>query len=470
MQGNDEAAAPAAGIPGPVPGTRLTEGYARAVARDVYFWAWPLVNIYNRRVNFQALPGPGRLGGVLPAAPPNQLSMLTDYVSPSEREVACPNQDVVYGGCPLALDVEPVVVQVPDFGSRFWVYQVVDTRTDSFVELGAMYGTEPGFYLLVGPHWQGESPPGIRQVFRSTTNSGYAIPRVFLDDTSEDREQVQALLSQMGIYPLSQFDGTVKTRDWHATPDFPAPPPQPDGSEAPKVDPTTFWDELPTVLADTTPLPGEEAQYAKALALIEAAARDPALKAAITDEAVHTERALIAPLLEFRNFGIPLAAHWSTVRNGAQFGTDYFTRTAVAKSNIYVNKPNEATYFYQDLDANGGRLNGSRRYTVTFPSGEPPVRGFWSLTLYDAQHFFVPNAANRFSLGTKNKDLVHNADGGITLYVQSEPPADPALRPNWLPSPADAAFSLYVRTYWPDAAILDGDWSPPAVQPEGAAP
>lgn len=452
---------------GPMPGTRLTEAYARSAARDVYFWAWPMVNIYNRRVNFQSLPGPGRLGGVLPAAPPNQLSMLTDYVAPSEREVACPNQDVVYGGGPLALDIEPVVLQVPDFGTRFWVYQVVDTRTDSFAELGSMYATPPGFYLLVGPDWKGEPPEKINRVFRSTTFSGYAIPRVFLDDTEEDRQAVQALLSQIDMYPLSQFDGRMKTRDWSSTPDFPAPPPQPDGSEAPKVDPATFWDELATVLADTTPLPGEQAQYAKALALVDAAARDPALKATITDEAVRTERELIAPLLEFRNFGIPLPGNWTTIRNGARFGTDYFSRTAVAKSNIYVNKPNEATYFYQDLDANGSRLDGSQRYTVTFAKGEPPVKGFWSLTLYDAQHFFFPNPVDRFSLGTKNQDLVRGADGSLTLYVQPDPPSDPALQGNWLPSPRGAPFSLYVRTYWPDAAILGGAWSPPAVVPAG---
>ena len=78
------------------------------------------------------------------------MAMLTDYIDPAERAVACPNQDVVYGGGPLTLDVSPVV-QVPDFGSRFWVYQVVDLRTDSFAELGAMYGTKPGFYLLSGP-------------------------------------------------------------------------------------------------------------------------------------------------------------------------------------------------------------------------------------------------------------------------------------------------------------------------------
>ena len=219
------------------------------------------------------------------------------------------------------------------------------------------------------------------------------------------------------------------------------------------------------VLADTTPLPGEEAQYAKALSLVASAKRDPAIKAAITDEAVRTEQELIAPLLEFRNFGIPLDANWSTVRNGAKFGTDYFTRAAVAKSNIFVNKPNEATYFYQDLDANGARLDGGKRYKVTFAKGGPPVKGFWSLTLYDAQHFFVPNAINRYSLGTKNKDLVANADGTTTLYVQADAPADPSQRANWLPSPKGKPFSLYLRTYWPEARILDGTWMPPKVEP-----
>jgi hypothetical protein len=36
--------------PGPVAGTRITEAYGRSVARDAYFWAWPMVNVYNRRL------------------------------------------------------------------------------------------------------------------------------------------------------------------------------------------------------------------------------------------------------------------------------------------------------------------------------------------------------------------------------------------------------------------------------------
>jgi hypothetical protein len=369
-------------VPGPIEGTRVTEAYARTMARAIYFWAWPMVNVYNRRLGFTGLKEPGRLGGALPTAPPNRVSMLTDYIEPSERDVACPNQDVVYGAGPLALDLEPVVVQVPDFGDRFWVYQIVDLRTDSFAGMGTMYGTKSGFYLLVGPDWEGEAPTGINQVFQSKTHTGFIIPRVYMDDTAEDRRTIQTLINQIDVYPLSMFDGKAKQRDWSKSPSFPAPPSQPGGGEAPKVVPDKFWDELPAVLLDAPPLPGEQARYAEALSLVAAARKDPKLKAALIDEATTCEKDVIGPLLEFRNFGIPLPHNWTVAKNGARFGTDYFTRTAVAKSNIFVNKSNEATYFYQDLDASGARLNGNMRYALTFGNGEPPVRGFWSLTLY----------------------------------------------------------------------------------------
>ena len=125
--------------------------YARQVARDAYFWAWPMENIYNRRLAFKQAPKVGLMNRSLPFAPLNSLAMLHDYIKPEQRWVACPNQDVVYGAAIAALDETPVIVQVPDFGDRFWVYQVVDLRTDSFAQLGKMYETKPGFYLLVGP-------------------------------------------------------------------------------------------------------------------------------------------------------------------------------------------------------------------------------------------------------------------------------------------------------------------------------
>ena len=69
------------------------------------------------------------------------------------------------------------------------------------------------------------------------------------------------------------------------------------------------------------------------------------------------------------------------------------------------------------------RLNSANRYTVTFPKdGTPPVYGFWSLSIYNEHHFFVANVINRFSVGTKNKDLKYNTDGSLTIYVQAEDP------------------------------------------------
>jgi hypothetical protein len=449
--------------PGPDARVKISEGYARMMARDAYFWAWPLVNIYNRRLAFAQCPKPMLMNGVLPFAPLNALAMLSDYISPQQRWVACPNQDVVYGAAIAALDLSPVVVQVPDFGERFWVYQVVDIRTDAFARIGKMHGTTPGFYLLVGPDWQGEIPPGISQVFRASTSTAFVVPRVFQDDTAEDRQAIQSVIAGIDVYPLAAFDGKPKRQDWSKLPKSAPAEAGSDAGETHWVFPDKFFQQLPQVMKDAPPLPGEEARYAQIRAVIEAAGQDPALLAAMVDEATKCEEELIAPLLQFRNWGLQLGNHWSSVDNTAAFGTDYFARTAVAKSNILVNAPRETKYLYQDLDGQGQRLNGARRYTVTFPKGQtPPAHGFWSLTLYDAAHFFVPNELDRYSLGTKNKDLQTGSDGSLTIYVQADPPP-PAQRANWLPSPK-GDFSLYLRAYWPQDSVIDGSWVPPPVE------
>ncbi|WP_422421430.1 DUF1254 domain-containing protein [Pseudomonas sp. GZD-222] len=448
-------------VAGPIAGTKVTEPYVRMMAREAYFWGWPMANIFNRRQAFRDLPEPGLMGGIVPVAPINQLSMLSDYIDPGERLVACPNQDVVYGAGSIALDIEPVVLQVPDFGNRFWVYQVVDLRSDSFAELGKMYATKPGFYLLVGPDWNGKVPAGITKVFRARTNTGFVIPRVFQDDTAADREAVQPALAGIDMYPLSKYDGKVKKRDWSKQPKFPA---QEQGTAETKwVTPDKFFDELPTLLEDAKPLPGEEARYAQMAALSAIAKSDPQLRTAMIDEAKKADSEVIDPLLQFRNYGLKLPDHWSTISNGAAFGTDYFSRTAVARSNIFVNQQKETKYFYQDLDQAGARLNGQNGYSVTFAKGKlPPVKGFWSLTLYNEHHFFSPNDLARYSIGTKNKSLQANTDGSLTIYVQSESPGK-EKESNWLPAPKDADFSLYIRAYWPEAAALNGQWTPPAV-------
>ena len=441
-------------------GAVMHEEYVRTIGRVAYVWGWPMVNSFNRRAGITQAPEPGRLGGVVPVAPRGRLSMLNDYVQPNQSFVAAPNQDVVYGTTFCSLDEEPVVIQVPDFGDRFWIYALYDARTDQFGEFGQPYGTQPGFYLLVGPDWDGSVPPGITAVVRSSTEFAFIGPRIFLNDTDEDRAAVQPLVNQINAYPLTEFDGEVKLKDWSDVPSFPAPEVE---GENKWVVPELFFDQLPAVMTAVSPLPGEESLYASIKQVLDAADQDPAVKKALIDIAVETEEEVIGPLFFWKYNGVPAGNGWNRSVNNANWGFDYLMRTATARSNMFENRPTETQYYYTDDDSEGMQLDGKNTYAVTFLEGQlPPVNGFWSLTIYNEHHLFEPNDLNRYSLGTKNKSLEFNADGSLTLYAGTDSPGRDK-ESNWIPAP-EGSFSLYIRAYWAKEAILDGSWTPPTIE------
>lgn len=446
----------------PAEGIVMFPAYAKAMGKTAYIWGWPMVNMLNRYTGITQAPKPGLMNGILPVAPRGHIAMLSNYIDPAETFVTCPNQDVVYGLGFFSLDEEPVVVQVPDFGERFWVYAMYDARTDQFGELGKPYGTEPGHYLVVGPGWEGETPEGIKGVVHSPTALANVIPRVFMNDTPEDREAIQPVIDQIVVYPLEEFDGKMRTVDWSELPDIPGPASD-GGGETKWVVPEKFFDQFGEVLDTVPPLPGEEALYAQFSLLLHAAANDPAIKEALVETAVETEGEVIKPFFEWKHNGVPAGNGWNRSKNNAEFGLDYFNRTGTAKSNMFDNRPSETQYFYTDYDSSGADLEGSGNYEITFaPGQDPPVNGFWSLTLYNDKHLFHPNDLNRYSLGTKNQNLKRNEDGSLTLYAGAKSPgAD--KESNWLPAP-EGHFSLYIRAYWGKEGIIDGSWQPPAIK------
>ena len=430
-------------VPGVPPGTAMTKAYVQTVGRAAYLWGWALVNFANRYAGASKLPEPTVVGG-MPAGY-GRLAMLTVYMSPEERIIECPNQDVVYGVGFFALDKEPIVFQIPDFGDRFWVYALYDARTDEFSEIGKAYATKPGFYLMVGPDWKGEKPDGITAVVRSSTTLAFGVPRIFMENTPEDKAAVQPLINQVNFYPLSEFDGKMKIKDWSKLPHLPATWPANQRTELQVVNPATFFDELPAVMKSVPPLPGEEALYNWIGSVLEAADKDPEIKQTLKEAAIAAESEMITPvLLQWRLNGRPAGNGWNSPVNNANWGTDYLNRTATDRSNMFDNRLEETKYTYTDFDDQGKQLDGGDLYAITFAKGQvPPVHGFWSLTLYDPFHFFHPNALKRYSLGTKNKDLKYNADGSLTLYAGAKSPGTDK-ESNWLPAP-DGAFSLLLR-------------------------
>jgi hypothetical protein len=454
----------AAEVPGPAAGP-MTKAYVQTVGRMAYVWGWPLVYVYNQRTELTKAPEPILLNGVLPLAPMNSVVMLTDYIAPAERYIGDPNQDVVYGLGYLSLEQEPVVIQVPDFGDRFWTLPVYDARTDQISELGRQYGTTPGFYMVVGPDWRGATPAGIAGVVRSTTDYAVTMPRIFMNDTAEDRAAIQPALTQIQFYPLSQFDGTLKTKDWHQIPIIKreGKPAKYSTTQPPWVDPAVFFEQLPIVMKQVPPMPGEEALYQWIGSVLDAAAKDPEVMKTLRETAFAADQELVAPMMKWRVNGQPAGNGWTSPANNGAFGTDYIHRMGAVKADPYDNKRNETMYFYTDIDTQLQQLVGTSSYAVTFPKGQlPPVKGFWSLTMYDPEHYFAANALKRYALGTKNKSLQYNPDGSLTLYLGHKSPGQ-EKESNWLPAPA-GDFSIWLRAYWPDQAILDGTWQPPTIE------
>jgi hypothetical protein len=454
----------AAQVPAPAPGP-WTKAHVQLVGRMAYVWGWPLAVNINQRVLHADVTGPMMVNDVA-VAPLNQLAMFHDYVDPGERSLGDPNQDVLYGVSYMDLGKEPVVVQVPEFGDRYWVFEVLDARADEFSELGQQYGTKPGFYLIAGPNWKGATPPGIAGVLRSSTDGATSFARVFMADTPEDHMAVQPLINQILLYPLSQFDGKMKTKDWSKIPVVTkeVKPAKYSNTQPPWVDPATFFDQLPQIMKEVPPLPGEEKIYELINSVLIFAAKDPEVMKTLRETAFAADEELIQPMMRWRYDGQPAGNGWTSPNNLGAFGIDYIHRAGMMRAGPYDNRRTETKYYWTDNDTELNQLNGDSLYAVIFPKGQlPPVKGFWSLTMYDPQHFFYANDLNRYSLGTKNsKTLKYDPDGGLTLYLGNKSPGKDK-EANWIPAPADE-FSLWLRAYWPEQAMLDGSWNPPAIR------
>jgi hypothetical protein len=120
-------------------------------------------------------------------------------------------------------------------------------------------------------------------------------------------------------------------------------------------------------------------------------------------------------------------------------------------------------YPYTRTDANGELLDGSKhKYTITFAPGQlPPVKAFWSVTMYDGKsQLLIKNPINRYLINSPMlSSMQKNPDASLTLYIQNDSPGK-ALEANWLPAPKDTIY-LVMRLYWPKD-------TPPSILPAGA--
>lgn len=436
----------------------ITPDEAKSIAEEVYIYGYSLVTMeYTKRVMTNVEEAGAKF------APVGQFGRMRSYPTPEDKEVTAPNADTYYTLAWLDLSKEPMVLTKPDFGDRYYLLPMLSGWTDVFSVPGAR--TEGGAaknFLITGPGWSGQVPEGMQEI-KSPTSITWILGRIYCTGTPEDADKVHALQDQMTLTPLSAFGKPYTAPKGTVDPSVDMKTPVREQVHALAV--VDYFKLLAQLLKTNPPAASDTAMVAKMAKLgivpgedFDASKLDTAVVSAINSVAKPTQEKIMSSLPEFGK----MVNGWSFIPQTGNYGDRYLFRALVTAIGLGANLPEDAIYPVAQKDINGEVFSGANKYVIHFEKGQtPPVKGFWSLTMYDDAYFFVPNALNRYTLSSRY-DFKYNKDGSLDFYIQKNNPGKDK-EANWLPCP-DAGFILMFRFYWPDQAILDGSWKLPEVK------
>jgi hypothetical protein len=444
--------------------TRPGIAETKAIAEEGFIYGLPIVMNYAVMYDYAVDKNSSQF-----KAPFNQIRNEPRVFTDKDTAIVTPNSDTPYSFLWMDLRAEPIVLSVPAVEkSRYYAVQFEDGNTFNFGYIGSRStGNEGGDYMVAGPDWKGDTPAGVKKVFRSTTQFALAGYRTQLFNPG-DMPNVIKVQDGYKAQPLSAY---LKQ---------PAPP-APPAVNFPKIDKemvkTGFFDYLDFALQFAPPGPEEKDIRAKLARIGIGPGKTFNFKDLSLEHKLEVGLGMKdgeAKIDQYLLTGEKIINGWKI---GAYFGDrDFFRgnwllRAAGAKAGIYGNDAIEATYPITKTLANGEALDGGKHnYTLTFAKDQfPPVNAFWSVTMYDGKtQFLIANPINRFLINSPMlPDLKKNADGSLTLYIQKDSPGTDK-ESNWLPAPNGPVY-LAMRLYWPKTqppSILplgSGTWQPPAI-------
>lgn len=494
----------------------------QALGYTAFTWGYPLVETQRTcrlqvqvPEHLQLQPGAGNSAASTPPpsaawhAPIDRLRHRLEVATEADRDVVTPANDLLYTNGWIHLADGPRLLRVPASArhpGRYFVLALYDAWTNNFANPGLRESPPQGETLvLVGPGTSDEAvaravvaagmdgdnsanalaarTASVR-VVHSPTPLVWLIARVLAGE-GDDVHAARALQAEI---TLDALPGSDHGRLPHAVQHGCGPPQetlaalQERPAQADQIA-AAFFNNLCHALVDQ-PVPPADAGLAHWLARgglapspnFEFMQLDAPLRAGL-QRGLQDAAAAIEHASRSRR-----ARPWAMNMQIGRYGTDYLLRALTAYKGLAALAAEEALYAMCDFDAERAPLHGRHAYVQRFEPGElPPVDGFWSVTLYDADRFLYRNSACRYALGDRTRGLTFDADGGLTLHIAHLPPTDSAAKANWLPAPA-GSFYLVLRLYVPRAdvrswripplhkAALTQSSSPPAGSPAATAP
>ncbi len=435
---------------------------ASRVAEEAFIFGLPLVYIavqIDTNTNVANPTGP--------RAPLNQFAHFRELPDAADQVVVGLNVDTLYSLASFDLSEGPLVLSVPVMGERYWVMQLIDAWNNVPHAPGSRtHGGEGGDFAITGPTWNGELPEGVTRL-RMPTSLGVIGGRTYISGP-DDYAAVHALQDQYRLVPLDAWGS-----DWMPPPEASVQPGIDTKTPVPRqvlaMTPETFIGRLNALLSTNPPYPDD----ARVMERIAALGIGPGVEFAWSSFEPDVQDAIVAGIeagkKSIREQEAHLGDHvngWMVALDLGRYGTKYAYRAAWTFFGVGGNLIEDACYPLAITDGDGEPLDSSRRYSLHFDRDQlPPVNAFWSLTMYDAESYLVPNAINRYTLGDRS-GLGYGDDGSLTLYIQSDKP-DASHEVNWLPAPSKGRFKLALRLYSPKYEVAEGTWQPPPIERVG---
>jgi hypothetical protein len=435
---------------------------AAQIGVEAYVYGYPLVTMEMTRRHMTNVDKP--IEGI--GAPMGQLVRMRKYPTAEFKQVTAPNADTLYVSGWIDVAKEPWVLSLPDAKGRYYLFPMLNGWTDVFQVPGTRTtGDSAQVYAITGPGWKGTLPGGVKE-YKCETALVWFIGRIYCTGSPEDYAAVHKLEDAISLVPLSSFGKTY-------TPPPGAVDPKIDMKKAPKdevnaLGAQAYFSVLAKLLKDNPPTEADAPIVARMAKIgivpgkdFDMSKLDPATAKALENV---PKVGLDKIKGHFKKAGKDING-WQFMTQTGLYGKDYLQRALVTYFGLGANRPQDAVYPTSEVDSGGKAYDGANKYVLHFPKGQtPPAKGFWSLTMYDADYFFVKNAIDRYNVSSRSV-FKYNKDGSLDIYIQKESPGK-EKEANWLPAPP-GKFVLMMRLYWPqetNPSILNGSWEPPAVK------
>lgn len=437
-----------------IPGTNevqdLGDYYgAKTAGTLAYQWGYALLRMEESMRSYIDVPNPKPATSY--RAPLNQIGWARTLPTDADADMPTANNDTFYLSAVVDLQ-QPMVLKTPDTKDRYYVVDVFDMYQNLISYIGRREtGTKPGAFLIVPPNWKGNIPKGISKVISPATQKVWLWGRLNVKQ-GEDMKQLHALQDQFKLVSLSEFNGGAAPKLASSLPALP---------NVTDKDSLGFYKKLAFVMANN-PIPEVDkalvGQFEK-IGITPGKFDDSKLnkmqRKGLYDATLEAPLTIIASVKSAAS----IVNGWQWVNKLDNFGYDYALRSMVAGPYLGGQGEKEALYPIRYTDSENNALDGKNTYKISFDK-EPPVKAFWSLTMYDASNkLLVKNELNRYKISNDIKGFVKKADGTFEITISNAKPKDTN---NWLPAPK-GGFYLILRLYQPSDEILSGKYKIPQV-------